>query len=81
LNATSDSYYTSNADYEAAKKAVNMTYMKALPWLEKAMELKPDSVDCAESLKVLCFRLRNEEGMTEKYEKYNALFKKLKGIQ
>ena len=55
--------------------------MKSLPWLEKAMELKPESVDCAEYLKVLCFRLRNEEGIMDKYNKYNALYKKLKGIQ
>ena len=73
--------YTANADYEAARKEVNNTYMKALPWFEKAIELKPDSVDCAEYLKILCFRLRNEDGIMDKYNKYNALFKKLKGIQ
>ena len=80
LNANADSY-TGIGLYEAAKKEVNMTYMKALPWFEKAMELSPESVDCAEYLKILCFRLRDEEGMMEKYNKYNALFKKLKGIQ
>ena len=62
-------------------KEVNAAYMKALPWLERAMELKPESVDCAEYLKGLCFRLRNEEGVMDKYNKYNALYKKLKGIQ
>ena len=71
----------SQEDYQAGLKEVNAAYMKSLPWLEKAMELKPESVDCAEYLKVLCFRLRNEEGMMDKYNKYNALFKKLKGIQ
>jgi tetratricopeptide (TPR) repeat protein len=71
----------SQDDYQAGLKVVNAAYMKSLPWLEKAMELKPESVDCAEYLKVLCFRLRNEEGMMDKYNKYNALFKKLKGIQ
>ena len=80
LNANADRY-TAVGSYEAAKKEVNMTYMKALPWFEKAMELNPESVDCAEYLKILCFRLRDEEGMMEKYNKYNALFKKLKGIQ
>ena len=72
---------TSQDEYQAGLNAVNAAYMKSLPWLEKAMELKPESVDCAEYLKVLCFRLRNEEGMMDKYNKYNALFKKLKGIQ
>ena len=71
----------SQEDYQAGLKEVNAAYMKSLPWLEKAMELKPESVDCAEYLKVLCFRLRNEEGMMDKYNKYNALYKKLKGIQ
>ena len=71
----------SQEEYQAGLKEVNSAYMKSLPWLEKAMELKPESVDCAEYLKVLCFRLRNEDGIMDKYNKYNALFKKLKGIQ
>ena len=80
FNARLDSI-SSQEEYQAGLKEVNDAYMKSLPWLEKAMELKPESVDCAEYLKVLCFRLRNEEGMMDKYNKYNALFKKLKGIQ
>ncbi len=80
FNAHLDSI-NSQEEYQARLKVVNDTYMKSLPWLEKAMELKPDSVDCAEYLKVLCFRLRNEDGMMDKYNKYNAIFKKLKGIQ
>ena len=71
----------SQEEYQAGLAEVNAAYMKSLPWLEKAMELKPESVDCAEYLKVLCFRLRNEDGIMDKYNKYNALFKKLKGIQ
>ena len=71
----------SQEEYEAGLKEVNATYMKSLPWLETAMEVKPESVDCAEYLKSLCFRLRNEEGMMDKYNKYNAIYKKLKGIQ
>ncbi|MBO7221074.1 MAG: hypothetical protein J6V21_07845 [Alistipes sp.] len=80
FNARLDSI-SSQEEYQAGLKEVNATYMKSLPWLEKAMELKPESVDCAEYLKVLCFRLRNEEGIMDKYNKYNAIFKKLKGIQ
>ena len=80
FNARLDSI-NSQEDYQAGLKEVNAAYMKSLPWLEKAMELKPESVDCAEYLMVLCFRLRNEEGIMDKYNKYNALFKKLKGIQ
>ena len=80
FNARLDSI-NSQEEYQAGLKEVNATYMKSLPWLEKAMELKPESVDCAEYLKVLCFRLRNEDGIMDKYNKYNALYKKLKGIQ
>ena len=80
FNARLDSI-NSQEEYQAAVNEVNAAYMKALPWLERAMELKADSVDCAEYLKILCFRLRNEPGVMDKYNKYNALFKKLKGIQ
>ena len=80
FNARLDSI-NSQDEYQKGLKEVNEAYMKSLPWLEKAMELKPESVDCAEYLKVLCFRLRNEEGIMDKYNKYNAIFKKLKGIQ
>ena len=80
FNARLDSI-NSQEEYQAGLKEVNAAYMKSLPWLEKAMELKPESVDCAEYLKVLCFRLRNEDGIMDKYNKYNALYKKLKGIQ
>lgn len=80
FNARLDSI-NSQEEYQAGLKEVNAAYMKSLPWLEKAMSLKPDSADCAEYLKVLCFRLRNEEGIMDKYNKYNAIFKKLKGIQ
>ncbi len=80
FNARLDSINSQEA-YQAGLKEVSNAYMLALPWLEKAMELKPDSVDCAEYLKVLCFRLRNEDGIMEKYNKYNAIYKKLKGIQ
>ncbi len=80
FNARLDSI-NSQEEYQAGLKEVNNTYMKSLPWLEKALELKPESADCAEYLKVLCFRLRNEDGMMDKYNKYNAIYKKLKGIQ
>ena len=80
FNARLDSI-NSQEEYQAGLKEVNAAYMKSLPWLEKAIELKPDSVDCAEYLKVLCFRLRNEDGIMDKYNQYNSLFKKLKGIQ
>lgn len=69
----------SQEEYEKERKKVVDAYMKAVPYFEKAHELKPDNLECAQSLKELCFRVRTEEGMMEKYNKYNADFKKLKG--
>ena len=80
LNAKADTF-SSFDEYAAEQKVVNAEYMKALPYFEKAFELKPDSVDCAQMLKELCFRLRTEEGILDKYNKYNAAYKKLKGIE
>ena len=72
---------SSYEEYQAELAKVNNVYKEAIPYFEKAYELRPDNVDCAQSLKELCFRLRNEDGMMAKYEKYNAAYKQLKGIQ
>lgn len=72
---------SSPEEYDAGRKRVAQAYMKALPWFEKALSIRPDSVDCAETLKQLCFRLREEPGIMDKYNKYNEIYKKLKGIQ
>lgn len=79
FNSKLDSYSTE--EYKAAKNEVTAAYMKAVPYLEKALELRPDNADCAQYLKELCFRLRDEDGMMDKYNKYNAIYKKLKGIE
>lgn len=73
--------FSSSEEYDAERKKVSDAYMKAVPYLEKALELQPENADCAQYLKELCFRLRDEEGMMEKYNKYNTIFKKLKGIE
>ncbi len=69
----------SQAEYEAEKAKVMAAYMEAIPYLEKAHEINPQNVDCAQYLKELCFRLRSEPGMMDKYNKYNGIFKALKG--
>jgi tetratricopeptide (TPR) repeat protein len=74
------SFY-SQSEYDAALKDVNDVYMAAIPYFEKAHELKPDDVDTVDYLKSLCFRLRDEEGMMDKYNQYNTLLKQLKGIE
>lgn len=71
--------YSSQAEYDADLQKVNEVYMSALPWFEKAYEMKPEDGDTLEFLKSLCFRLRDEPGMMEKYTKYNELYKQVKG--
>jgi len=70
--------FNNQAAYDAGLKEVNAIYMEALPVLEKALELKPNDKDTVYNLKQLCFRLRDEEGVMAKYEKYNALHNQLK---
>lgn len=71
--------YNSTAAWEADQKAVTAIYMEAVPWLEKAHQIKPEDFQALDYLKALCFRLRDEEGMMAKYEKYNAEWKQAKG--
>ncbi|WP_418426313.1 tetratricopeptide repeat protein [Alistipes sp.] len=71
--------YSSQAAYDADLKGVNDIYMAAVPWFEKAHQLKTDDIDTLEFLKSLCFRLRDEPGIMEKYNTYNDLYKKAKG--
>lgn len=71
--------FTSQAEYDAALKNVMNAYVVAVPYLEKAHELKKDNADCLQTLKELCFRVRNEPGMMDKYNKYNAELKALRG--
>lgn len=73
--------YTSQSAYDADLKAVNAVYMDAIPYFEKAHQLKPNDPDTLEFLKSLCFRLRDEAGMMDKYNYYNPLFKKAKGLE
>ncbi len=69
--------YTDRSIYDADLKAVNDVYAEAIPVLEKAHELKPDDASTVEYLKSICFRLRDEEGIMEKYTVYNELFKQM----
>lgn len=56
-------------------------YAASIAPFEKAHELDPQNVDTVEFLKSICFQVRNEKPeYMEKYEKYNALFKQMKGM-
>ena len=70
--------YKSNAEWKADQEKVIASYKNAVPVLEAAYELNPNSLPTVETLKVLTFRLRDEEGMMPKYEKYNKALEALK---
>ena len=80
FNSKLDSF-TSQDEYLAERKRVRAVYMEAIPYLEKAHELNPENADCAQILKEVCFLLREEPGVMDKYTKYNAVYKKLKGLE
>ena len=60
--------YSSQTAYDTDLKEVNAVYMEAVPWFEKAYELKKDDVNTLDFLKSICFRLRDEEGMMDKVQ-------------
>lgn len=70
--------YRSNADFQADQKKVIEAYKPAVPVLESAYEIDPKNATVVETLKNLTFRLRDEEGMMAKYEKYNKALNELR---
>ena len=80
FNSKLDSF-TSQEEYLAERQRVRSVYMEAIPYLEKAHSLNTENVDCAQILKEVCFLLREEPGVMDKYNKYNAVYKKLKGLE
>ncbi len=70
----------SSKEWNEGQAAILAVYNEALPYMEKAYEMKPD-FSFVETLKALTFRLRDQEGMMEKYEKYNNIYKEMKDQQ
>lgn len=79
--AFNDAQFSSTADMNAAQKKVEDIYRQAVAPLEKALELRPTDLDTASNLKAVCFRLRDDEGMEAKYNKYNEIYKQLNAAQ
>ena len=73
--------YKSSADWKADSQKVTEVYKEGVPYLEKAYELNPKDFSTVETLKILTFRLREEEGMMDKYTKYNKLYEEMKAQQ
>ena len=71
LNSNSGISYEA---YEAENAKINLVYAEAIPWLEKAHEINPADAGAVDFLNKLCFRLRDMEGMMDKYNKYHELY-------
>ncbi len=69
--------YVTQAEYNADIAILNGKYMEIVPHLERAHEIRPTDATTLEYLKQIYFRLRDEEGMMEKYKHYDALLKAL----
>ena len=73
INKASDMFLKANDimdvnKYNAAIEEAMSVFAKALPYMEKANELKPDDIFAMRSLKELYYRLK----MTEKYDAIKA---------
>ena len=75
LNANSGLSYE---DYNAENDRINLVYAEAIPWLEKAFEIKPTDAATVSYLNNLCFRLRDNDGMMDKYNKYHELYMQMR---
>lgn len=71
------SNYTRQSDYDADYAAASDAYRSAVPWLEKAHAIQIENKSLVETLKTIYFRLRDEEGMMDKYNEYNALLQQM----
>ena len=59
--------------YSDAIDQANVVYSKALPYMEKALELKPDDVYSLRSLQELYYRLKAKDAsLTPKYDAIKA---------
>jgi hypothetical protein len=59
--------------YTAAIDVANDVYSKALPYMEKAYQLKPDDIYAMRSLQELYYRLRQKDpSLSPKYDEIKA---------
>jgi tetratricopeptide (TPR) repeat protein len=71
--------FTSNAQFQEALGEVTNIYRQALAPLEKAYSIDAKEAATVELLKSLTFRLREDSGMQEKYDKYTELLNSMVG--
>ncbi len=71
--------FTSRAAYQEALSVVNDVFRSAMAPLEKAFAINAEEIAVVELLKNLTYRLREEEGMQAKNDRYNELFRQMDG--
>ena len=65
--------------YAELREQANEKFEKALPYMERALELKPEDTKVLSTLKTLYYRLRTQK---EEYKKrYDEVSEKLKQLQ
>jgi tetratricopeptide (TPR) repeat protein len=85
INKASDMFLAANDimdvnEYSKAVDAANEVYAKALPYMEKAYELKPDDEYVMRSLQELYYRLRQKDpSLSPKYDTIKAKLDALDG--
>ncbi len=69
-----------DAKYEKMRSQANEYFKQALPYMERALEVKPQNQNVLSTLKTLYYRLRTEdEKYIKKYKQVNKKLKQLKG--
>jgi tetratricopeptide (TPR) repeat protein len=74
LNANTEISYE---QYGEENAKINLIYAEAIPWLEKAHGINPTDASTISYLNSLCYRLRDMDGMMDKYNKYHELYMNL----
>ncbi|MBS3807162.1 MAG: tetratricopeptide repeat protein [Bacteroidales bacterium] len=67
-----------DAEYKKLRDQANEKFKQAIPYMERALEVKPDETNVLNTLKTLYYRLRTEDPKyLEKYKEVNAKLKQL----
>ena len=75
LNSNTDMDYE---QYGVENAKINHIFAEAIPWLEKAHEANPTEFAPIEFLNQLCYRVRDFDGMMDKFNKYHELYMQMK---
>ena len=74
LNSNTEISYE---QYGEENAKINLIYAEAIPWLEKALTFNPTDASTITYLNSLCYRLRDMDGIMDKYNKYHEMYMNL----